>query len=131
MMILGGGPAGCEPANRLSASRRRSVLLIEAGMDTPPETTPPEILDSYPMLPFFGDKYIWPGLSTSAAATSSYARAGLTTALVLASGCRRHRRGGNSPCAGGAVSVGNVARLKSLGRSHGDGCNEDDAAFTL
>ncbi|WP_377831193.1 GMC family oxidoreductase N-terminal domain-containing protein (plasmid) [Bradyrhizobium lupini] len=35
-------------------------------MDTPPEATPPEILDSYPMPLFFGDKYIWPRLSAAA-----------------------------------------------------------------
>jgi hypothetical protein len=32
----------------------------------PPDRTPPEILDSYPMPLFFGDKYIWPGLSVMA-----------------------------------------------------------------
>jgi citrate/tricarballylate utilization protein len=30
-----------------------------------------------------------------------------------------------------AESVGNVAQLKYLGGGHGDGCNEDDDAFTL
>ena len=35
-------------------------------MDTPPDATPPEIFDSYPMPLFFGDKYIWPGLSAGA-----------------------------------------------------------------
>jgi 5-(hydroxymethyl)furfural/furfural oxidase len=64
-VIVGGGSAGCVVANRLSARGARRVLLIEAGSDTLPGAEPEEILDSYPMPLFHGDRYIWPGLTAS------------------------------------------------------------------
>lgn len=65
-VIVGGGSAGCVVANRLSANGARRVLLTEAGTDTVPGAEPAEILDSYPMPLFHGDRYIWPGLTATA-----------------------------------------------------------------
>jgi len=65
-VIVGGGSAGCVVANRLSTNGARRVLLTEAGTDTVPGAEPAEILDSYPMPLFHGDRYIWPGLTATA-----------------------------------------------------------------
>ena len=58
-------------ANRLSADPDRRVLLVEAGADTPPGRVPPEILDSYPMPLFHGDRYLWPGLDAAVTADAA------------------------------------------------------------
>lgn len=58
-LIVGGGSAGCALAHRLSARAANRVVLIEAGVDTPPDRVPDAIRDSYPMTVFFDPQYQW------------------------------------------------------------------------
>lgn len=58
-VIVGGGPAGCVLANRLSASGQNRVLLIEAGPDFEPGQEPEEIRDVYPYRAAFNPAYQW------------------------------------------------------------------------
>jgi 5-(hydroxymethyl)furfural/furfural oxidase len=61
-VIIGGGSAGCVLANRLSSDPKRSVCLIEAGPDTPPEKVPDSIYSDAFLPDYFSPTRYWTDL---------------------------------------------------------------------
>jgi choline dehydrogenase-like flavoprotein len=63
-VIVGGGAAGVILAARMSKAGRRRIALIEAGMDTPPDATPSDITDVFPVS-YSNPRYFWPGIEAT------------------------------------------------------------------
>lgn len=63
-LVVGGGSAGATLAARLSEDSATRVLLVEAGPDTPPESTPADIVDTFPSSAL-NPNYFWPKLEAA------------------------------------------------------------------
>lgn len=83
-LIVGAGSAGCVLAARLSA-QGASVLLVEAGPDTPPGAVPADVEDLYPRS-YYNESYMWRGLKADQGGAGTGAKTSFVQARLMGGG---------------------------------------------